>query len=77
MKIYYLQMKAAKGSDFIRFCIAYNISIFITWAEDDLFNGRSFFVTVTNQPDNKITAEEKARLIEENELFKIIKIETL
>lgn len=77
MKIYTIQIPASKIYEFIRFCVLYNISIFITWKEENFLNEDQFFATITNQPDSKITMEEKERLINENYANKIRKTENL
>jgi hypothetical protein len=66
MKIYYLKFRAPKVKDFISFCRLYHISVYLTWLSEDFFSDKFFHATITDEPDAKITTEEKARLIAEN-----------
>lgn len=75
MKIYYLKIQSNKMRNFVRFCNDFNISVYITWSEDNFFGEKIFFATVTDEPDAKITMEEKAKLISDN--FSVIKTEVL
>lgn len=59
-------MKPGKITDFINFAITYNIAIYFTWVEVGFFDEKTFHVSITDQPDGKISTEEKARLITEN-----------
>lgn len=77
MKLFYLRFNKNQMREFIKFSMTFNIFIYFTWAEENLFEEKRFFATVTNQPDNKITGEEKERLINENFQNCIIKIEDL
>lgn len=77
MKIYFIQINSTKVSPAIKFFAMYNIHIYLTWTEENFFGDKLFFITVTDQPDGKITMEEKARLIKENFSHSIIKIEDL
>jgi hypothetical protein len=63
--------------DFVLFCMTYNVSIYFTWSEETFFGDKLYLATVTDQPDAKITSEEKARLISENFASNIQKIEEL
>jgi hypothetical protein len=77
MKLYYLKLGSNKMRDFILFSMTYNISIYFTWSEETFFGEKLFYATITDQPDNKITTEEKARLLTENYSSNIVKIEDL
>lgn len=77
MKLYWLKFASNKMRDFISFSMTYNISIYFTWSEDTFFGDKIYFATVTDQPDPKITTEEKARLIMENFSSNIQKTEDL
>lgn len=77
MTLYYLKFPSSKMSEFIKFSVMYNISIYFTWSEENFFGDKIFFVTVTDQADGKITMEEKARLIKENYAYSIFKTEEL
>jgi hypothetical protein len=59
------KIKASNPFELVRFCALYSITIYLTWLEDDLFTN-CFYAIVTDEPCNKITSEEKARLISEN-----------
>jgi hypothetical protein len=76
MKIYWMQFSENQVSNFIRFCAKYSISIFFTWHEEG-FLSQTFFATVCDAGDGKITTEEKARLIEEHYKNSIRKSEAL
>jgi hypothetical protein len=73
VKIYTIKLNPNQVVDFIRFSLTYNVSIYFTWKDEEMFGPDAYYVTCTDQPDPKITTEEKSRLIGENYSKQIIK----
>jgi hypothetical protein len=77
MKIYHLRFKTNRLTEFIKFCIIYNVSIYFTWSEETFLGDTMFFATVSTIPDSKITSEEKERLLNESWGQNTIKTEAI